>query len=62
MTLKIGKKLRTASRNTKFTGSFKKESECNLHIILLSIVDNSDINLDILSLSRQLTNQLLQNR
>ena len=51
---KIGKKLRIASHNSKFTGSYKKESEyIYMHIILLSYVDNSDNNLNILSLSRQ---------
>ena len=51
MKQKIGKKLRTASHNSKFSGSYKKESEFNMHTILLSILDNSDNNLYILSLS-----------
>ena len=60
MSLKIGKKLKTAGHNSKFTGSYKKESEY-MYIILLSDVDNSNDNLHILFLSRQRTNQLLQN-
>ena len=58
MMLKIGKKLRTACHYSKLTGSYKKESEY-MHIDLLSIIDNSDNNLHILSLFRQRTKQLL---
>ena len=33
MRLKIGKKLKTASHNSKFTGSYKKESEYSTCIL-----------------------------
>ena len=56
MRLKIGKKLKTASHNSKFTSSYKKESLC-MNIVLQSNVDNSDNNLYILPLSRLRTNQ-----
>ena len=53
--LKLGKKLRRASHNSKFTDSYKKrvntkktskkEYYRSMHIILCSIVENSDNNL-----------------
>ena len=60
MRLKIGKKLRRVSHNPKFSGSYKKESENNMHIILLSIVDNSDNNLVVHDFST--INELVQVR
>ena len=56
MRLKIGKKLKTASHNSKFTDSYKKR--VYMRIILLSNVDSSHYNLHILLSSRQQTHQL----
>ena len=59
MRLKSGKKLRTASHNSEFIDSYNKKEGKYMHVVLLSIVDNSENNLHILSLSRQRTKQLL---
>ena len=53
MRLKIGKKLKTASHNSKFSASYKKRLNAlyKLAFILLSIVDNSDYTVYFVSLS-----------